>query len=77
MAYVQLDFLVRFAEQATADASLADKQPYAAALSGDLAWFGDAVTRHYDGDDSQLTVLLPAAFWRRIRASRSSSTPTR
>ncbi|MCB0935589.1 MAG: haloacid dehalogenase-like hydrolase [Mycobacterium sp.] len=57
-AYVQLDFLVRrLAEQATADASLADKQPYAAALSGDLAWFGDAVTRHYDGDDSQLTVL--------------------
>ena len=57
-AYVQLDFLVRrLAEQAAADPSLAEKQPYAAAASGDLAWFGDAVTRHYNGDDSQLTVL--------------------
>jgi len=57
-AYVQLDFLVRrLAEQAAADPSLAERQPYTAAASGDLAWFGDAVTKHYDGDDSQLTVL--------------------
>jgi phosphoglycolate phosphatase-like HAD superfamily hydrolase len=57
-AYVQLDFLVRrLAEQAAADASLRDKQPYAAAATGDLAWFADAVTRHYNGDDSLLTVL--------------------
>ncbi|WUI25454.1 haloacid dehalogenase-like hydrolase [Mycobacterium sp. NBC_00419] len=57
-AYVQLDFLVRrLAEQAAADASLAERQPYAAAAAGDLDWFGDAVTKHYDGDDSQLTVL--------------------
>jgi phosphoglycolate phosphatase-like HAD superfamily hydrolase len=57
-AYVQLDFLVRrLAEQAAADPSLAGKQPYTAAASGDLAWFADAVTRHYNGDDSQLTVL--------------------
>ena len=52
-AYVQLDFLVRrLAEQAAADASLAERQPFAAAAAGDLAWFGDAVTKHYDGDDS-------------------------
>lgn len=57
-AYVQLDFLVRrLAEQAAADASLREKQPYAAAAAGDLAWFADAVTKHYDGDDSMLTVL--------------------
>jgi phosphoglycolate phosphatase-like HAD superfamily hydrolase len=57
-AYVQLDFLVRrLAEQAAADPSLRDKQPYAAAAAGDLAWFADAVTRHYNGDDSRLTVL--------------------
>jgi phosphoglycolate phosphatase-like HAD superfamily hydrolase len=56
--YVQLDFLVRrLAEQAASDASLRAKQPYAAAAAGDLAWFADAVTRHYNGDDSQLTVL--------------------
>lgn len=57
-AYVQLDFLVRrLAEQAAADESLLDRQPYLAAASGDLAWFSDAVTRHYDGDDSALKVL--------------------
>ena len=57
-AYVQLDFLVRRqAAQAAADPSLATRQPYTAAASGDLAWFGDAVTKHYEGDDSQLKVL--------------------
>jgi phosphoglycolate phosphatase-like HAD superfamily hydrolase len=62
-AYVQLDFLVRrLAEQAVADASLAERQPYAAAVSGDLAWFGDAVTKHYNGDDSGLKVLAEGIF---------------
>lgn len=57
-AYIQLDFLVRrLAEQAAADPSLKDKQPYAAAAAGDLAWFGDAVTKHYNGDDSVLKIL--------------------
>ena len=62
-AYVQLDFLVRrLAEQAAADSSLAQRQPYAAAASGDLAWFGDAVTKHYNGDDSGLKVLTEGIF---------------
>ncbi|MET0702731.1 MAG: HAD family hydrolase, partial [Mycobacterium sp.] len=57
-AYIQLDFLVRrLAEQAAADPSLAGTQPYQAAAEGDLAWFGDAVTKHYQGDDAQLKVL--------------------
>ncbi|WP_018598875.1 HAD family phosphatase [Mycobacterium sp. 155] len=57
-AYIQLDFLVRrLAEQAAADPALAAKQPYQAAASGDLGWFGDAVTKHYNGDDSALKVL--------------------
>ena len=57
-AYIQLDFLVRrLAEQANADPSLKDKQPYKAAADGDLAWFGDAVTKHYNGDDSDVEVL--------------------
>ncbi|ODQ92817.1 HAD family hydrolase [Mycolicibacterium holsaticum] len=56
--YIQLDFLVRrLAEQATADAALKTRQPYQAAVGGDLAWFGDAVTNHYNGDDSQLKIL--------------------
>ncbi|MBU8823377.1 HAD family hydrolase [Mycolicibacterium goodii] len=57
-AYIQLDFLVRrLAEQAAADAELATRQPYRAAAAGDLTWFGDAVTKHYNGDDSALKVL--------------------
>jgi phosphoglycolate phosphatase-like HAD superfamily hydrolase len=57
-AYIQLDFLVRrLAEQAAADPSLTDTQPYKAAAEGDLGWFGDAVTKHYSGDDSLLGVL--------------------
>ncbi len=57
-AYIQLDFLVRrLAEQAAADPALAARQPYTAAAAGDLGWFGDAVTKHYNGDDSALKVL--------------------
>ena len=57
-AYIQLDFLVRrMAEQVGADPSLADRQPYKAAAEGDLDWFGDAVTKHYLGDDSGIKLL--------------------
>ena len=57
-AYVQLDFLVRrLAAQAAADPSLADPSSLPGRGAGDLAWFGDAINKHYDGDDSQLTVL--------------------
>jgi phosphoglycolate phosphatase-like HAD superfamily hydrolase len=57
-AYVQLDFLIRrLAALAEADPSLRQRQPYSAAASGDLAWFGAAVTNHYQGDDSDLKML--------------------
>ncbi|WP_304109094.1 HAD family phosphatase [Mycolicibacterium bacteremicum] len=60
-AYIQLDFLVRrLAEQAAADPALHDNPPYRAAASGDLAWFGAAVTKHYEGDDSALKLLAGA-----------------
>ncbi len=60
-AYIQLDFLVRrLAEQARADPALVENPPYRAAASGDLSWFGDAVTKHYNGDDSALKVLAGA-----------------
>lgn len=60
-AYIQLDFLVRrMADQGAADRSLRDKPPYKAAVEGDLGWFGDVVTKHYQGDDSQLKVLAGA-----------------
>ena len=59
--YIQLDFLLRrFKEQAQADPSLRERQPYKAAYSGDLTWLGDAVTKHYQGDDTDLQPLLAA-----------------
>ncbi|GJF13830.1 acid phosphatase [Mycolicibacterium cyprinidarum] len=59
--YIQLDFIVRrLVEQATADSSLAEQQPYRAACSGDLQWFGAAITKHYQGDDADLKVLAKA-----------------
>ncbi|MCV7419669.1 haloacid dehalogenase-like hydrolase [Mycobacterium yunnanensis] len=57
--YVQLDFLLRrFKEQADDDPALREKQPYRAAYTGDLTWFGDAVTKHYQGDDVDFKLLL-------------------
>jgi phosphoglycolate phosphatase-like HAD superfamily hydrolase len=59
--YIQLDFLLRrFKEQAEADPSLRDRQPYKAAYTGDLKWLGDAVTKHYQGDDTDLKPLMAA-----------------
>jgi phosphoglycolate phosphatase-like HAD superfamily hydrolase len=59
--YIQLDFLLRrFKEQAEADPSLRDQQPYKAAYTGDLQWLGDAVTKHYQGDDTDIKPLVAA-----------------
>jgi phosphoserine phosphatase len=61
--YIQLDFLVRrLAEKAAGDPKLAEQQPYEAALSGDLRWFGGAITKHYQGDDTDLKVLAGAVL---------------
>ncbi|AGB25259.1 hypothetical protein Mycsm_05049 [Mycobacterium sp. JS623] len=61
--YIQLDFLVRrFAEQAKADPSLRDKQPYKAAFERNLKWLSDAVTKHYQGDDTDITTLMSAVL---------------
>jgi phosphoglycolate phosphatase-like HAD superfamily hydrolase len=58
---IQLDFLIRrFVEQAKADPSLRERQPYKAAAEGDLKWFGEAVTKHYQGDDSDVKPLVGA-----------------
>jgi phosphoglycolate phosphatase-like HAD superfamily hydrolase len=59
--YIQLDFLIRrFAQQAVDDPALSDRQPYKAAIEGDLHWFGEAVTKHYQGDDSDVKPLVAA-----------------
>lgn len=57
--YIQLDFLLRkLAAQVERDTSLRSKQPWRAAWEKDFNWLGDVVTKHYQGDDSDLHVLL-------------------
>ncbi|ULE33331.1 HAD family hydrolase [Mycobacterium sp. IDR2000157661] len=61
--YIQLDFIVRrLAEKAAADDTLAEQEPYRAAVASDLNWFGGAVTKHYQGDNSDLKVLAGAVM---------------
>jgi hypothetical protein len=58
---VQLDFtLARMAERAASDPSLKDRQPYRAAVEGDYRWLGEAVVKHYHGDDADLRALKGA-----------------
>lgn len=57
----QLHFIVqKWVAAAKADPSLAERQPYKAAVSGDFAWLGGAVDKHYAGDDSDLRVMIGA-----------------
>lgn len=55
---IQVDFLLRrIAEQAQEDESLRDKQPWKAVFGQDYKWLGDVITKHYNGDDSDLKVM--------------------
>jgi phosphoserine phosphatase len=61
--YIQLDFIVRrLAAKAATDPTLQAEQPYLAATTGDLNWFGGAITKHYQGDDSDLKTLAGAVL---------------
>jgi hypothetical protein len=56
---VELGFILeRLAAMAERDASLRDRQPWQAAYERDHRWLGDAITKHYHGDDSELKVLM-------------------
>ena len=41
-----------------ADPTLREKQPWQAAHDKDYAWLGDVITKHYNGDDSDVKVLM-------------------
>jgi len=57
--YIQLDYLLRkLAAQAEMDASLRKTQPWKAAWEKDFNWLGDVVTKHYQGDDRDLHIML-------------------
>ena len=56
---VELGFILgRMAEQAAQDPSLREKQPWKAAAEKDYKWLGEVITRHYQGDDTDVKVLL-------------------
>ena len=55
---VQADFLFRrLGEMVARDASLRAHQPWKAVVERDYPWLGDAITKHYRGDDSDLKVM--------------------
>ena len=58
--YIQLDFILRrLAEKAEADPSLRDQQPYKAAYERrPAAGSATVLTKHYQGDDTELKCLL-------------------
>ena len=57
--YIQMDFILRqLAARAESDPALRTRQPWQAAWEQDFAWFGNAMTQHYLGDDSTLHELL-------------------
>jgi phosphoserine phosphatase len=56
---IQLDFIMRgFAAAAQHDPTLAEQQPFKAAHERDFGWLGRAITKHYQGDDSDLKLLF-------------------
>jgi phosphoserine phosphatase len=56
---IELGFiLTRLAEMAEADESLREKQPWKAAHEHDYAWLGSAMIKHYEGDDSDVRLLI-------------------
>lgn len=56
---VELGFILgRMAAQAGKDPALRDKQPWKAAIAKDYAWLGDAITKHYQGNDDDVKLLL-------------------
>ncbi len=55
---IQTGFLFgKLAEQVKADPSLAAKQPWKAVVENDHAWLGNVITKHYQGDDSDLKLM--------------------
>jgi phosphoserine phosphatase len=56
---IELAFILqRLAAMATDDASLRTKQPWKAAYEKDYQWLGAVMTKHYDGDDTDVKVLM-------------------
>ena len=58
---IQLDFtLGRWAAMAENDPSLRARQPFKAAYEQDYGWLGAAMSKHYEGDDGDLRLMMGA-----------------
>jgi phosphoserine phosphatase len=56
---IELGFILqRLAEMAELDESLRGRQPWQAAYEKDYGWLGDVVTQHYQGDETNVRVLM-------------------
>jgi phosphoserine phosphatase len=55
---VQADFLLRrMGEMVKENPALSDHQPWKAVAARDYEWFGEVITKHYRGDDSDLKTM--------------------
>jgi phosphoserine phosphatase len=58
---IQLDFTIRrLAELARDRPALRGEQPFKASAENDMHWFGQAMIKHYRGDDDDLKLLMGA-----------------
>lgn len=56
---IQADYILRrLASMAEQDPTFRERQPWKAAYYKDYAWLGNALVRHYQGDNSDLNVLV-------------------
>lgn len=56
---IQVDFILRrLAGMAAQNPALRERQPWKAAFTKDYAWLGNTLVRHYQGDNSDLKVLV-------------------
>jgi phosphoglycolate phosphatase-like HAD superfamily hydrolase len=58
---IQLDFTIRrLGRLAADDPQLQQRQPWKAAYERDSQWMGNAMVKHYNGDDTDLKLLMGA-----------------
>jgi hypothetical protein len=56
---IQLDFILRsLASKADQDPALRERQPWNAAHENDHKWLGEAIVKHYRGDNSDLNLIV-------------------
>jgi FMN phosphatase YigB (HAD superfamily) len=56
---IQGDFILRrLAAMAEREPTLRERQPWKAAYEKDYAWIGNVIVRHYQGDNTELKVLM-------------------